>query len=92
MNAKAWLDIYDETQYRDGDWNVHIIAEVMRALLEDNIKLTNEMEELARLAASTRELRYILTLPWQEGHVTDAERAILEAYEALSKELRDKIA
>ncbi len=39
MNVKAWLDIYDDTQYRDGNWNVHIVAKTFRTLLLDIDKL-----------------------------------------------------
>ncbi len=46
MNVKAWLDIYDDTQYRDGNWNVDIVAETFRTLLADIDELYDEVSAL----------------------------------------------
>ncbi len=46
MNVKAWLDIYDDTQYRDGNWNVDIVAKTFRTLLADIDELYDDREEL----------------------------------------------
>ena len=104
MNVKAWLDIYDETQYRDGDWNVHIIAEVMRALLDDNIKLSEDREALVRYVRRLKEL--VDKQAQEDGLWFDADYATeeylqealrylhkrVEEYNVLSQELREKIA
>ena len=90
MNVKAWLDIYDDTQYRDGNWNVDIVAKTFRTLLADIDTLYEDREVLVRYVRAVtyyaNEQIDIFAL-----HDDDAKKEYDSAYEELSQELKDKI-